>query len=175
MQLFKNMFLDAIGEARDSPRRNAHQGMWHKHVLNQDTDREIEVPLFVPLPYSCVGLSPRWTDFHSSTPAQTRRASATGGVGHATHLLFSLPAHPPQVCSFLRRFVRHDMSMSMSMSMSMPMSMTMSMLQVFLLDERYDREPKPCYVRQEYCENVRVESSRVVGKRCSRSSCRTNE
>eukprot|EP00903_Cladosiphon_okamuranus_P013391 g12479.t1 len=65
--LFKNMYLDAIGEDRDSPRRNAHQGMWHKHVLNQDTDREIEV---------------------------------------------------------------------------------------FLLDERYDREPKPCYVRQEYCDRI---------------------
>eukprot|EP00903_Cladosiphon_okamuranus_P012811 g11973.t1 len=65
--LYKNMFLDAIGEARDSPRRNAHQGLWHKHVLNQDTDREIEV---------------------------------------------------------------------------------------FLLDERYDREPKPCYTRQQFCESV---------------------
>jgi len=41
--VFKNLFLDAIGEDRDSPRRNAHQGMWHKHVLNEGTDREIEV------------------------------------------------------------------------------------------------------------------------------------
>ena len=37
------MYLDAVGEARDSPRRNVHQGMWHKHVFNRDTDREIEV------------------------------------------------------------------------------------------------------------------------------------
>ncbi|CAN0212970.1 unnamed protein product [Pylaiella littoralis] len=65
--LFKNMFLDAIGEDRNSPRRNAHQGMWHKHILNEGTDREIEV---------------------------------------------------------------------------------------FLLDERYDRTPKPCYVRQQYCEEI---------------------
>lgn len=42
-QVFKEMYLDAVGEARDSPRRNAHQGMWHKHVFNQGTDREIEV------------------------------------------------------------------------------------------------------------------------------------
>lgn len=42
-KIFKNMFLDAIGEDRNSPRRNAHQGMWHKHVLNNGTDREIEV------------------------------------------------------------------------------------------------------------------------------------
>lgn len=42
-QLFKNMFLDAIGADMASPRRNAHQGMWHKHVLNEGTDREIEV------------------------------------------------------------------------------------------------------------------------------------
>ncbi|CAN0241563.1 unnamed protein product, partial [Hapterophycus canaliculatus] len=68
-QLFKNLFLDAIGESRDSPRRNAHQGMWHKHVFNRDTDREIEV---------------------------------------------------------------------------------------FLLDERYDRAPKPCYLRQSYCDKVRA-------------------
>ncbi|CAN0014246.1 unnamed protein product, partial [Sphacelaria rigidula] len=43
--VFKNLFLDAIGERRDSPRRNAHQGMWHKHVFNEGTDREIEVML----------------------------------------------------------------------------------------------------------------------------------
>lgn len=42
-QVFKDMFLDAVGEARDSPRRNVHQGMWHKHVFNEGTDREIEV------------------------------------------------------------------------------------------------------------------------------------
>ncbi|CAB1097696.1 unnamed protein product [Ectocarpus sp. CCAP 1310/34] len=65
--LFKNMFLDAIGEDRNSPRRNAHQGMWHKHVLNSGTDREIEV---------------------------------------------------------------------------------------FLLDERYDRDTKPCYLRRSYCEKI---------------------
>ena len=41
--MFKQMYLDAVGEARDSPRRNVHQGMWHKHVFNRDTDREIEV------------------------------------------------------------------------------------------------------------------------------------
>lgn len=28
--------------------------------------------------------------------------------------------------------------------------------QVFLLDERYDRSPKPCYVRQQFCEKVHV-------------------
>lgn len=42
-KVFKNLFLDAMGEDRDSPRRNAHQGMWHKHVFNEGTDREIEV------------------------------------------------------------------------------------------------------------------------------------
>ncbi|CAN0371596.1 unnamed protein product [Ectocarpus fasciculatus] len=61
------MYLDAIGEDRNSPRRNAHQGMWHKHVLNSGTDREIEV---------------------------------------------------------------------------------------FLLDERYDRDTKPCYLRRSYCEKI---------------------
>ncbi|CAN0040100.1 unnamed protein product, partial [Ascophyllum nodosum] len=65
--VYKNMFLDAVGEDPDSPRRNAHQGIWHKYVLNEGTDREIEV---------------------------------------------------------------------------------------FLLDERYDRAVKPCYLRQEYCEKV---------------------
>ena len=42
-QVYKNMFLDAVGEDPDSPRRNAHQGIWHKYVLNEGTDREIEV------------------------------------------------------------------------------------------------------------------------------------
>ncbi|CAM9266786.1 unnamed protein product, partial [Hapterophycus canaliculatus] len=65
--IFKNLFLDAIGEERNSPRRNAHQGMWHKHVFNENTDRAIEV---------------------------------------------------------------------------------------FLLDERYDRDTKPCYVRQQYCDEI---------------------
>ncbi|CAM9775545.1 unnamed protein product [Ascophyllum nodosum] len=65
--LFKNMYLDAIGEDLASPRRNAHQGMWHKHLFNEGTDREIEV---------------------------------------------------------------------------------------FLLDERYDRSTKPCYVRQNFCDKI---------------------
>lgn len=47
--MFKSLFLDAIGEDRDSPRRSAHQGMWHKHVLNEGTDREIEVGRYAAL------------------------------------------------------------------------------------------------------------------------------
>eukprot|EP00752_Nemacystus_decipiens_P006352 g5726.t1 len=78
--LYKNMFLDAIGEARDSPRRNAHRGLWHKHVFNQHTDREIEI---------------------------------------------------------------------------------------FLLDERYDREAKPCYIRQEFCEGVLQEAAAAGGNHTS--------
>ncbi|CAN0409767.1 unnamed protein product, partial [Discosporangium mesarthrocarpum] len=42
---FKEMFLDAMGESRDSPRRNVHRGMHHKYVFNKGTDREIEVLL----------------------------------------------------------------------------------------------------------------------------------
>ncbi|CAM9620288.1 unnamed protein product, partial [Ascophyllum nodosum] len=69
-QVFKNLYLDAVGEDAESPRRNAHRGMWEKYVFNENTDREIEV---------------------------------------------------------------------------------------FLLDERYDRAPKPCYVRQQYCDKILAE------------------
>eukprot|EP00611_Tribonema_gayanum_P005967 TRINITY_DN151_c0_g1_i3.p1 TRINITY_DN151_c0_g1~~TRINITY_DN151_c0_g1_i3.p1 ORF type:complete len:494 (+),score=147.18 TRINITY_DN151_c0_g1_i3:660-2141(+) len=41
---FKQLFLDAIGEAADSPRRNVHRGMWGVHTLNRGVPgREIDV------------------------------------------------------------------------------------------------------------------------------------
>ncbi|CAN0271481.1 unnamed protein product, partial [Ectocarpus sp. 13 AM-2016] len=33
---------------------------------------------------------------------------------------------------------------------------------IFLLDERYDRDTKPCYLRRSYCEKVRNTTSYTV-------------
>jgi hypothetical protein len=77
---FKEMFLDAVGEPHDSPRRGATRGLWYKYTLNEGVD---------------------------------------GGD-----------------------------------------------IDVFLLDERYEREPLPCDTRRDYCEQVSVFTARdVMNKR----------
>lgn len=74
---FKNLYLDAIGEDRNSPRRNADRGAWTKYSLNADNPNQ--------------------------------------------------------------------------------------QVDVFLLDERYERETLPCDTRLDYCEKVVLSPSAQVG------------
>jgi len=45
-QRFKAMYLDAVGEALDSPRRSSVRGMWGSHVLQAPGGgAKVEVPM----------------------------------------------------------------------------------------------------------------------------------
>jgi alkaline phosphatase D len=45
--VYKNMYLDAIGEPQGSPRRGALRGAWAKYTLNAGLDRSISVDVFL--------------------------------------------------------------------------------------------------------------------------------
>uniref|UniRef100_A0A7R9UFG7 PhoD-like phosphatase metallophosphatase domain-containing protein n=1 Tax=Pinguiococcus pyrenoidosus TaxID=172671 RepID=A0A7R9UFG7_9STRA len=99
-QIFKKMYLDAVGDAPDSPRRGAAHGMFYKYTLNE---------------------------------------FAKG--------------------SFSSLYERESQSISRGTDLDplLPLPQENIGVDVFLLDERYQREPLPCESRRDYCELVVAE------------------
>jgi len=61
---FKEMYLDAIGEAQDSPRRGRDRGAWYKYTLNADLPPSAQIDVFL--------LDERYE--RESIPCDTRRS-----------------------------------------------------------------------------------------------------
>jgi hypothetical protein len=133
-QRFKTMYLDAVGEAQNSPRRSSVRGMWGSHVLQATGGGpEVEVLMNANIALHCATLNHFGLQhFESLFPSACLR-----------HQLYAFRGSLLDFSIYVQKYLNDDYAF---------------LIQVFLLDERYDRSPLPCWTRRAYCESVRYNS-----------------